>query len=153
MPNYKTHLVGGAASFGLLLYCMKSYNPSFLTALEWFFFALMGSLFPDIDTKSKGQKLFYRVLIVILIILLMQNRFRTIAMISIASFIPLLVNHRGIFHSAWFIIMLGCFCVVFATIFLPSYVSIIMIDTLFFVGGAFSHLILDRGIKRVFGFT
>src|SRR5438309_2217826 len=62
MPGYKGHLVGGTVAFGLLFFALVGVvvrQPSMLIAGEWLLFALAGSLFPDIDIKSKGQKYFY----------------------------------------------------------------------------------------------
>jgi len=65
MPGYKGHLVGGTVAYGLLFFGLVGVvvkQPSMLTAGEWLLFALAGSLFPDIDIKSKGQKYFYYVI-------------------------------------------------------------------------------------------
>jgi membrane-bound metal-dependent hydrolase YbcI (DUF457 family) len=145
MPGYKTHLVGGCAVYIVLLVIMRYYNPSPIAACEWLACALAGSLFPDVDIKSKGQKYFYYGTFLLFCILLTQKRYGLFACISICSLAPMLVKHRGIFHELWFIIMA------------PSVVGLavgnvntqarqsIFFCIVFFIAGAISHLLLDRG--------
>ena len=64
MPGYKGHIVGAALAFaGTLLVVSKTYPPTPLTALQWFLLTILGALFPDVDIKSKGQGIFYRVVL------------------------------------------------------------------------------------------
>ena len=56
MPGYRAHLAGGLTVYGITIYLLRSYCGSVFIAAEWMLFTLAGSLFPDIDTKSKGQK-------------------------------------------------------------------------------------------------
>lgn len=149
MPNYKGHIVGGTLAFALLLYVLRNYNPSALTILEWYLFTIIGALFPDIDIKSKGQKLFYQIVFLVIIFLLVKQHVQAVAFISFIALSPLLVRHRGITHSLWFIALLSCVGILFALIHLPAYVSIIGFDTLFFFAGAVSHLWLDLGFWRM----
>src|SRR6185436_8940620 len=104
MPGYKNHLMGGMVAYGLTVYLLRSLHPTAMTLLEWFVCALAGSLFPDIDTKSRGQKYFYSLLFIVFIGLLMLKRFKLIALISCLCTVPLLVNHRGLLHRPWFLI-------------------------------------------------
>ena len=74
MPGYRAHLVGGMAAYGITLYLLRSYCGSVFVGAEWMLFALAGALFPDIDTKSMGQKFLYQILLIILIILAIQQQ-------------------------------------------------------------------------------
>jgi membrane-bound metal-dependent hydrolase YbcI (DUF457 family) len=150
MPNYKGHIVGGSIAFAILVYCMRSYNPTVFTAAEWFCCAIIGALFPDIDTKSKGQKLFYRIIFCCVVVLLLQMRFRAVAFVSLVALAPLLIKHRGITHSLWFILGLCGAVIANAHFFVPQYVNLLFFDTLFFFAGAISHLWLDLGFKKMF---
>ena len=149
MPNYKGHVVGGTVAFALTLYLLRSHNPTFLTCLEWYFFTIVGCLFPDIDTKSKGQKFFYQLVFALAIFLLIQMRFLAVAVVSIVALLPLLIRHRGITHSLWFITCLSLFVIIYAHIKLPAFASVVFFDTLFFFVGALSHLWLDLGFRRM----
>jgi hypothetical protein len=150
MPGYQTHLAGGAITFAAVLVCVVPYfQPSVLTAGEWFLFALAGSLFPDIDIKSKGQKYFYWMILVLLLMLTYTRRFIPLATISIASTIPLISKHRGLFHKAWFVIAapMGVWYVL--SMQFPPIQQALLLDVTFFIAGALSHLWLDMGLKKM----
>src|SRR5213080_4473351 len=107
MPGYKGHLFGGTVAFGLLFFALVGVvvtQPSLLTASEWLLFALAGSLFPDVDIKSKGQKYFYYVVFLIFIILAYKKCFQLLSCFSFITITPMLVRHRGIFHDPCFLI-------------------------------------------------
>ncbi len=152
MSNYKGHIFGGVGLFCIARYALKGYNPSILTSIEWLFFTIFGALFPDIDIKSKGQKLFYRLLFLLFCVLFLQQRFAAVALLSLLGVFPLLVKHRGITHSIWFIGTLSITSITYTYLFVPQYASIIFFDTLFFFIGAFSHLWLDLGLRRAVRF-
>lgn len=151
MPNYKGHLAGGFIAYGLtvgmlIVYC----QPTFFTAVEWLLCALAGALFPDIDIKSKGQKLFYWVLLLIFVFLMLRKHFEILAVLSIVAITPLLVKHRGVFHRLWFVVSVPALAAFCLSMYVPTYASIIFFDTIFFIAGAISHLWLDMGFKKMF---
>lgn len=150
MPGYRGHLTGGIFVYLLMGSLIKLFFfiPSHTQMLEWLCFTLMGSLFPDIDTKSKGQQLFYWILICLLIFLFFKKRYFLGALCGIIGTIPLLVKHRGIFHKPWFIGMFGLGAMGVSCSMAPIHSRIIVIDILFFVIGALSHIWLDVGIRR-----
>jgi hypothetical protein len=68
MPGYKGHLSGGVLAGGLAMGAAVmagrlAHAPLYLSGLMGF--CLLGALFPDVDTDSKGQNLFYAVLILV----------------------------------------------------------------------------------------
>jgi len=148
MPGYRAHLVGGAVACGLTLFLLKSYCSSVLVAAEWIMFSFAGSLFPDVDTKSKGQKLLYRFLFITLIVLALQQNFMPMAVLSIVAVVPLVVKHRGLFHKFWFVVGLPVGVAGGLAMYAPSYAANVGFDTVFFVAGAVSHLFLDFVVKR-----
>ncbi len=146
MPGYKTHLVGGLVSFVVTFaaaYSFQKFTVDFPTALGWFFITLFGALFPDIDVKSKGQGFIYPILLFVLLLFLKSGNMIAFTLVSIASLIPLVANHRGLFHNYIFIVgcaAVGAFCFNhYYHISLLHYASIA-----FFCIGAGSHLFLDR---------
>lgn len=145
MPGYKGHLVGGAVAFSCLILITKYWQqPSLFLAIQYFFFTLLGSLFPDIDTKSRGQGIFYRILLIVLGVLIFRRNIQVCLILSLVSLTPLLVRHRGLFHKIWFIIITP-----FSIAFLASYASHLSLgaysmQALFFVVGALSHIVLDK---------
>ena len=75
MPNYKTHLAGGLFAYLLSIYAVITLRTiSFALALEWLLFCLLGALFPDVDIKSKGQKIFYWIVLLLGTFLLFRKR-------------------------------------------------------------------------------
>lgn len=143
MPGYRTHIVGGILSWAALLLALSHYCTSGFIAVEWLCCACFGSLFPDIDIKSKGQQLFYRILAIAFILMLLKGRFVDIAMMSALALFPLTVRHRGIMHSFWFLLGL-CAVIVFAVwCCAEQFALLVFFDLLFFLAGACSHLFLD----------
>ncbi len=157
MPGYKGHLAGGCVVYCLmlgLLYVLPyevltKYGSSSLVAMRWLICVLAGSLFPDIDVKSKGQKYFYWVILGFFLLLIIERKFKLLAVSSIVSVFPMLVKHRGIFHKTWFVILapFGVWGLIGA--YAPEYSNALLLDVLFFIAGALSHLWLDLGLKRM----
>lgn len=150
MPNYKGHLVGGFFAYCLVFIFILRCTPSLATACEWLLFTLAGALFPDVDIKSKGQKYFYYVVFGIFMFLAFTKRFIHLSLLSFIAITPMLVKHRGIFHDVWFVIVMPlCIWLVMRVIF-PWLCWPLLYNTLFFIAGALSHIILDRGIRDLF---
>ena len=150
MPSYKGHLAGGIFAYLIALYCIITVQaPSFATGLEWLLFTLAGSLFPDVDIKSKGQKLFYWVMLLLMLVLLINNQTQTMIIVAVLGIIPLLVAHRGIFHRLWFVIAVPLIVSWILCQYLPNCENTIIYDCLFFIVGAISHLWLDLGFARM----
>lgn len=148
MPNFKGHLAGGVFIYLVFFYWIVSNQTvSLTTSLEWLLFALAGSLFPDVDTKSKGQKIFYWIVLFLAALLLSMNHIQAFVILGFISLFPLLVRHRGIFHRTWFVILVPSLVAAFCCMYMPNCGIIIFYDTLFFILGALSHLWLDVGIK------
>jgi hypothetical protein len=150
MPNYKGHLIGGAAAYGIGLFMLVSITasaPSWLTGTEWLLCALGGALFPDVDIKSKGQKYFYRIMLGILLFFVLSAKMALFIMFALLSLTPLIVRHRGIFHKGWFIVLLCTVLALFLVSSFPKDATIIVHDLFFFILGALSHLWLDLGFK------
>lgn len=153
MPNYKAHLTGGLVSFCLLSLLISSVKFLSFTKIELFQFlisCLIGSLFPDVDTKSKIQKLFYTFLLFLLLIALIYKNTTLFISLSFIGTLPLIVHHRGIFHKPIFIISIALFSILICNLYAPEFYKPLTINLLFFVVGALSHIILDVGFKKFF---
>lgn len=144
MPGYRVHLIGASVMYLGIIYLMQSAHLSASTLFQGFIFCLIGSLFPDIDIKSKGQKLFYILLLIILIMLAMQQKYCMFAIMSFLGIIPILVKHRGIFHHIWFLMAIACAFSLFVKSFCGWYEGIMLNNVWFFFTGALSHILLDR---------
>jgi len=155
MPGYKGHLLGGIGAFGItiaLLLSVTMIKPTLLLSLQWLLCCLAGSLFPDVDTKSKGQKYFYWVLFILFIFLFINNEYYLMGVLSFIAVLPMLVPHRGLFHRLWFVVLFPALLSVGVNCYVPGCSDIIISNTLFFITGAISHLWLDLGFKRMIRF-
>lgn len=147
MPNYKGHVCGGIAAYSFAIfgmYVMCGFvHFTFLHGVICLFCTLFGALFPDVDTKSRGQRYFYQLLCVILVVYICKKHFIAVSICALLAIVPLLSRHRGIFHQAWFLIILTIGIV--AGILKTGICSISYVyhGAFFFLVGAFSHLFLD----------
>lgn len=123
--------------------------PTLLLAIEWFLCSLAGSMFPDIDIKSKSQKYWYCSIFVILLAFIGRKKLTTVAYLSVFSFLPLFTNHRGLFHRLWFILSLSVSAWFWLAYLFPEAKNFIFYDIVFFTAGVLSHLYLDMGIKML----
>ena len=154
MPSYRGHLVGGVVTYLLMLQCIKYAQPNIDVIFQGLLFCLLGSLFPDIDIQSKGQKLFYQALFIIILLIIAYHRMELLVPVAVVSFIPLLLNHRGITHNPWFVLFLGLCMPIASHWYHPELWQLAVKAAFFFIVGGWSHLVLDWGVvgfsKRFF---
>lgn len=152
MPGYKTHLLAGAILTAGLIYLLASFTklapimPS--TSLEWLCCALFGSLFPDIDIKSKIQIKLTSLLILVLIGLIIFKKYKIALILTLISLFPVIAKHRTIFHSPVFILFLASLVAITTAVYQPVLLTRVILDLFFFISGAFLHIYLDMGLKR-----
>ncbi len=150
MPGYRGHISGAFFLYSILLILLLSfYYIKPVWALQWLIAIILGALFPDIDTKSKGQKIFYTCLFIILGFCFLGHCYRFASLLGIVSAIPLMVNHRGIFHRWWFLFFITSSTAYTLISYFPSYTDSIIINALFFFVGAISHIWMDMGFKKM----
>lgn len=153
MPSYRVHLVGGLLTYLGILQIFKNADLSHHTILQGLVFCLLGALFPDIDVKSKGQKVFYTMLLLLLIYLIAYQKYCMFVVLSFLGIIPILVRHRGIFHHIWFLIVITCAGSLVVKSWCGYYEQVMLTNCWFFFAGAVSHVLLDRigsRLKRYF---
>jgi len=149
MPAYKTHISAGLLFSLVIIYLGSLSHNSPGLLFFWVTCAILGSLFPDIDTQSKGRKIFYSLFIVLLLICLFYQKTVYALYLSGASLCPLVMRHRGLFHNIWFLLLLiGSISILLGHLF-PNCSSEIKSGTLFFALGVISHLWLDLGFKNM----
>jgi membrane-bound metal-dependent hydrolase YbcI (DUF457 family) len=147
MPGYRGHLAGGlifgAGTLAGLIW-FGVYMPDIKMALLLVSLVLLGALFPDVDTDSKGQNLFYGVLVVVDLALLIQEAYKWAAILGFCALLPAVGHHRGWTHTWWAMLLVPLPMVI-----LPVWLYHIPWEHLLpfygaFVLGYFSHLLLDR---------
>lgn len=160
MANYKGH-IAGAVIVTTVYIAALSYAPGGLLERtggilsEWQFVAglyvvgmLMG-LWPDIDTNSKGQDIFFGAAFVFDVILISQGYLEAAAYLGLLAMTPILGKHRGWTHSK-----LAMFLVPLPIILVPYINKSALLATYMLIYGAaisgyFSHLLLDGRIAKL----
>ncbi len=161
MANYKGHIAGGLGTGGLILGTLNflPYNvlPTTQQVLnDWhltlglLILAALFGIWPDIDTNSKAQDMFYGIGFVLNIFLIWTGAFKLSALLGLLAMTPIVGKHRGWTHSKLAMILVP------TPILAVSYLSgeyigpIGYLTYLVAVGGYFSHLLLDGLIwKRI----
>jgi len=150
MSQFKGHLAGGAAAFAIYLAVLVlffAYRPQ-ADVFVWFGLSILGATWPDVDTNSTAQKLFYGVFIVIDAYLIMTGRYRDASIFGLLALLPVLSKHRGWTHS------------IAAALLIPSPLLILPLivpgldagGLEYYVPttlGYLSHLALDRQLKLI----
>jgi membrane-bound metal-dependent hydrolase YbcI (DUF457 family) len=150
MPNYKGHLAGAVAFYACVMIGILFLHLTSPDIVQSLFFTCLGALFPDIDTKSKGQKFFYLLFACTALLLFFKGQYSVLLGLSAFAFLPLVVNHRGLFHSFWFLAFVTTGILFILTSMFPANASVVLVNGAFFFLGIISHLILDFGIVRAF---
>ncbi|KKP24805.1 MAG: hypothetical protein SZ59_C0001G0123 [candidate division TM6 bacterium GW2011_GWF2_28_16] len=155
MPKYKTHLFAGFLVYIIIFLVFSVLNLATKIPDSYKFLylgsCLLGSLFPDIDTKSMIQKILYFLLFIALLIAVFMQKWQFCAILGVISLIPIISNHRGITHRIWFIIFIPFVIPMSIYYYNKNLLEPVFIAYLFFVAGAISHIFLDKSISKLFG--
>lgn len=150
MSLYKTHLAGGVFAFVIYLAVLAvffSYKPTYST-LIWFGLCILGSIWPDIDTNSTAQKLFYGFFLVLDFIFLIAGQYKKAAILGFFALLPIIGKHRGWTHS-----ISAAFIIPSPLIVLPVVKPDLNVGGLEYyipvVIGYLSHLVLDKEFKLI----
>lgn len=160
MAGYRGHIAGATAFFapylaGLLyLFSVDAAYRQF-TELELVAFpialfglCLMFGLWPDVDTNSKGQNLFYGLFFLVDVVLIATRHFEEAAYLGLFAILPILGKHRGWTHTLWAMVLIPSPLLILPYVFFPER----PLSGLPFYGAAvigyFSHLFMDGLIFR-----
>ncbi len=150
MAQGTDHIVGGVATWLFFAYIFRAYITSPLLLSSLLVCAIAGSLFPDIDIKSKGQNFFYGIMAPAYIFLFARGQWVLCFLVGLCALVPLLTHHRGLFHRWWFICVFASLWGFALIHMFPHNVFDLELGTLFFILGALSHLWLDFGFRKIF---
>ena len=147
MASGKGHILGGLVFLWLFLTILANYFfvPSAMEIIIFAAIAVMFSLWPDVDIKSIGQKVFYTIFFVTDAILVFYFQdYKTAAFFGLLIILPILAKHRGWTHSRLTAVLLPT-----PLLLVPMYVfegSIAQGIPYYFaaVTGYFSHLFFDK---------
>ena len=118
MAGYKGHLAGAAVFFGGYLAALalvfsvdRAYArfsdlelvayPAVLLGLT-----LMFGLWPDVDTNSKGQNVFYALFFAVDAVLIATRQFQEAAYLGLFCILPIIGKHRGWTHTFWAMLLI-----------------------------------------------
>jgi membrane-bound metal-dependent hydrolase YbcI (DUF457 family) len=154
MANYQGHIAGALATSGVLVAGASVLpgkllehtggvlsNWQFVAAL--FVVSMLFGLWPDIDTNSKGQDIFFAAGFLLDIVLIWQGYLQAAAYLGLLAMTPIVGKHRGWTHSKWAMVLVPL------PILLVPYLydaTALEASRLFYaaaVSGYFSHLLLD----------
>ena len=147
MPGYKSHAAGSLILGGVGLAAVHwlgwySLEPG--QALLLMAFVVLGSLFPDVDTDSVGQKLFYSLLAVVNLSLMILGHYKWAAVLGFCALLPVAARHRGWIHTWWAMFLVPLVIFIIPVIFYDVQWQNLLPFYLASVFGYFTHLLLDR---------
>jgi len=107
-------------------------------------FCLLGALFPDVDTDSKGQSLFYSLMIFVDATLIYLKMYLWAAWLGLFAMLPAIGHHRGWTHTWWAMLVVPLPIILLSVVLmgiqnLEPFIRLYLA----FVLGYFSHLMLD----------
>ena len=162
MPGYKGHLVGGTVAAGIYVGLLETRplggsvrNTAGLLS-EWqmlvglLVIALLFALWPDIDTKSKGQNIFFGLAFTADMLLITSGRLEAAAYLGLLAMTPILSKHRGWTHSKIAMLLVPLPIVIVPYLYRPNVLTPAVILYGAAVVGYFSHLLLDGLIFKHF---
>jgi hypothetical protein len=156
MAGYKGH-ISIAVIFGLLLVVGLAFTKAaalmplpdrILHAIIILWLAVIFALFPDIDIKSKGQMLFYRLFFLLDIVLLWSKHLTEAALLGFLAMLPILSRHRGWTHTVWAMLLIPLPILVGPVYFAGLPVAATLPFYLGSVAGYLSHLVADGMVFR-----
>ena len=130
MSEFRGHVVAGVVWFlilavaaSLLLPRLVGNHGGWFVLSGWGFVAqlavaVLAALWPDVDTASRGRKVFYRVLLAFSLYSIARSQWKMAAVIGLVGILPALGNHRGWTHKVWAAVL-----VPLPIVLLPLYVS------------------------------
>lgn len=156
MAGYRGHLAG-ATLFVLGYIALLAYAFSVDAAYEQFSvleqigyplglvaLALLFGLWPDVDTNSKGQRVFYSIFLVTDLFLIATEQFRAAAYLGLVALLPVLSHHRGWTHTWWAMLLIPSPLLLLPYLHVPERPLVGLPFYGAAVVGYLSHLVVDR---------
>ncbi|MBH1980255.1 metal-dependent hydrolase [Candidatus Saccharibacteria bacterium] len=161
MANYKGHIVGGLAAGVVYAIAMTAVPVEQLAEYaqlldDWqalaavFVIAMLFALFPDVDTNSKAQDIFFWLIFMVDVLLIWNGYFIAAAFLGLIAMLPILTHHRGWTHAKWAIVLVPLPIVLVPLLYSSTLLPIAVVYYGAAVTGYFSHLLLDGLIWKRF---
>ncbi len=161
MANWKGHVIGGVV-LGATYATAVSYAPVQRFAetagllRDWQVLAavmvlsVLFALFPDVDTNSKGQNIFYGIALAFDILLIASGDIQAAAYLGLIAMLPIVGKHRGWTHSKLAMVLVPLPIVIVPYLYSEKVLQISIVYYGAAVAGYFSHLLLDGLIVKWF---
>ncbi|MBC8041924.1 MAG: metal-dependent hydrolase [Rhizobacter sp.] len=151
MSSYKGHLFGGVLFFIPFAFGLAAvYDFGKITPLQFtlqvavlFGITLLFALWPDVDIKSKGQKIFYVLFLAVDLLLIAKGLWREAAFLGLFAMIPIVSRHRGWTHALWAVFVVPLPFLVIPMWMSGSYTMLGLPYYLAAVAGYLSHRMMD----------
>ena len=161
MANYKGHVVGGVLVNTGYLSVLRAVpgdilqntggilsNWQFLAGL--YVIAVLFALWPDVDTNSKGQNIFYALAFIADVLLIIVGRTEAAAYLGLLAMTPILGRHRGWTHSKLAMLLIPLPVVIVPYLHKSELFGASLLIYGACVAGYFSHLLFDGLIFKHF---
>lgn len=161
MANYKGHIAGGVI-FGLAFAGVVSFFPveqfaeSAGVLRDWqaltavIVISVLFSLFPDVDTNSKAQDMFFGIAFPLDILLLWQGYIQAAAYLGLIAMLPIVGHHRGWTHKKWAMFVIPLPILIVPYLYNDQILQASIVYYSAAVVGYSSHLFLDGLIWKRF---
>lgn len=164
MAGWKGHIAGAVAVNAVYVGAVKLLPQNsilerpVISLQDWqlliglFVVAVLFGLFPDVDTNSKGQDIFFGIAFATAVLLIVTGKFEPAAYLGLLAMTPIIGKHRGWTHSKLAMLLVP------APILVIPYLHNHHVWTLGLliygsaVAGYFSHLLLDGLIVKYIRF-
>ena len=159
MPGYKGHIIGAVAAGVVYVGTIKTVRPETFTnttnvLTEWqmitglMVIVVLFGLWPDIDTNSKGQDIFFTIGFLADIALIATGRIEAAAFLGLLAMTPIIGKHRGWTHSKIAMVVVPAPILIVTYLYRDELFHIAILLYGAAVVGYFSHLLLDGKITR-----
>lgn len=161
MANWRGHVTGGVVLGGayvvllthvsVMKYAEEAqllHNWQALAAI--IVLSVLFGLFPDIDTNSKGQNIFYGLALACDVFLIATGSIQAAAYLGLIALLPIVGKHRGWTHSKWAMVIVPLPILIMPYVYNKTLLHISIIYYGAAVVGYFSHLLLDGLIFKHF---
>jgi hypothetical protein len=161
MAGYKGHTVGAAAfvvAYVLIIaiapfslfYSSVGLLSDWQTLAGLMVIGMLFGLWPDIDTNSRGQDIFFITAFIADIALILSGRLEAAAYLGLLAMTPIVGKHRGWTHSRISMLVIPLPIIIIPYIYNHNNMTIAILFYGAAVTGYFSHLFLDGLIWKRF---
>lgn len=161
MANWRGHIIGGVVfttvyAVAMLFVPVEQFAESARLLQDWqamaavFVIGILFGLFPDVDTNSKAQDIFFGFAFIIDILLIWSRHIQAAAYLGLIAMLPIITHHRGWTHSKIAMVLVPLPILVIPWLYDTAMLPISIVFYGAAVSGYFSHLFLDGLIWKKF---